>query len=56
MFELFTDYSLSLLNEVTNPQKRVFAGALVIAGDDDFTSGYIFWETINQVLENVSIL
>ena len=31
MFELFTDYSLSLLNEVTNPQKRVFAGYLFSA-------------------------
>ena len=32
MLELFNDYCLSLLNEVANPQKRVFFGYLLSAG------------------------
>ena len=31
MLELFNDYFLSLLNEVANPQKRVFVGYLISA-------------------------
>ena len=31
MLELFYDYFLSLLNEVANPQKRVFVGYLFAA-------------------------
>jgi len=31
MLEIFHDYFLSLLNEVANPQKRVFAGYLFTA-------------------------
>ena len=31
MLELFHDYFLSLLNEVVNPQKRVFVGYLFAA-------------------------